>query len=102
MLRKTLYLQHQIHSKIQTFCPFSLFIIPTSLQQYQRKKKKKSHIINCGLRPVVNREKLTDNLKTLVYEMFLKNFNIKRKIQLIFLMYFYIFYEIYIKTFFKA
>ena len=59
-------------------------------------------MINCGIRPVVIREKLTDNLKTLVYEMFLKNFNIKRKIQLIFLMYFYIFYEIYIKTFFKA
>ena len=84
MLRKTLHLQHQIHSKIQTFCPFSFFIIPTSLQQYQRKKKKKSHMINCGLRPIVNREKLIDNLKMLVYEMFLKNFNTIRKIQLIF------------------
>ena len=48
-------------------------------------------MINCGIRPVVIREKLTDNLKTLVYEMFLKNFNTKRKIRLIFLMYFYIF-----------
>ena len=53
-------------------------------------------MINCGIRQVVNRKKLTDNLKTLDYEMFLKNFNTKRKIQLIFLMYFYIFYEIFI------
>ena len=41
-------------------------------------------MINCGLRPIVNREKLIDNLKILVYEMFLKNFNTIRKIQLIF------------------
>ena len=103
MLRKTLYLQHQIHSKIQTFCPFSLFIIPTSLQQYQRKpkKKKKSHMINCGIRPVVNREKLSDNLKTLVYEMFFKIFNTIRKIQLIFLTYFYIIMKFISKLFLK-
>ena len=41
-------------------------------------------MINCSLRPIVSREKLIDNLKILVYEMFLKNFNTIRKIQLIF------------------
>ena len=59
-------------------------------------------MINCGIRPVVIREKLTDNLKTLVYKMFLKNFNTKRKIQLILLSSFYIFQEIYINTFLKT